>query len=124
MRALHSCCEPSCIKEPLMQELAQEHDTPWKEIIETLFPQFMAFFFPTVKLLDLRSQWEELESTKNPFAMVVMAHLKAHATTRNRRGRLQWKLTLAKMLMERGYKDRQADGEPVRKDPAKAIQPI
>ena len=29
-----------------MSEHTQEHDTPWKEIIETLFPQFMGFFFP------------------------------------------------------------------------------
>jgi hypothetical protein len=29
-----------------MTEHMQEHDTPWKEIIETLFPQFMSFFFP------------------------------------------------------------------------------
>jgi hypothetical protein len=206
-----------------MNEHTQEHDTPWKEIIETLFPQFMGFFFPnahaaidwsrapvfldkelqqivrgaatgrrfvdklvkvwqsggqetwvlvhievqgqrerafpkrmfvyhnrlfdryarpvasfvvladdsqnwrpheyrhelwgtetvfkfaTMKLLDFGDRWEELEKSKNPFALVVMSHLKAHATTRDRRGRLQWKLTLAKMLMERGYKDRQAD---------------
>ncbi|HWX42809.1 MAG TPA: hypothetical protein VN345_16785 [Blastocatellia bacterium] len=206
-----------------MNEHTQEHDTPWKEIIETLFPQFMGFFFPnahaaidwsrapvfldkelqqivrgaatgrrfvdklvkvwqsggqetwvlvhievqgqrerafpkrmfvyhnrlfdryarpvasfvvladdsqnwrphqyrhelwgtetvfrfaTTKLLDFDGRWEELEKSKNPFAMVVMSHLKAHATTRDRHGRLRWKLTLAKMLLERGYKDRQAD---------------
>jgi hypothetical protein len=206
-----------------MNKPTQEHDTPWKEIIETLFPQFMGFFFPeahaaidwsrppvfldkelqqvvrgaatgrrfvdklvkvwrkggqetwvlihievqgqrersfpkrmyvyhnrlfdryarpvasfviladgsekwrpnayrdelwgtrtvfefaTVKLLDFRNRWDELERSKNPFAMVVMAHLKAHATTRDRRGRLRWKLILTKILLERGYKDRQAD---------------
>jgi hypothetical protein len=67
------------------------------------------FEFATVKLLDFRGRWEELERSKNPFAMVVMSHLKAHATARDRRGRLQWKVTLARMLLERGYKDRQAD---------------
>ena len=67
------------------------------------------FEFVTVKLLDFRSRWEELEKSKNPFAMVVMSHLKAHATTKDRRGRLRWKLTLAKMLLDRGYRDRQAD---------------
>src|SRR5215471_16003712 len=29
-----------------MQKHTQEQDTPWKEIIEPLFPQFMSFFFP------------------------------------------------------------------------------
>jgi len=38
-----------------------------------------------------------------------MSHLKAHATKKDRQGRLRWKLTLAKMLLERGYRDRQAD---------------
>jgi hypothetical protein len=28
------------------ENTTQEQDTPWKEIIETLFPQFMNFFFP------------------------------------------------------------------------------
>jgi hypothetical protein len=28
-----------------MGDTALERDTPWKEIIETLFPQFMQFFF-------------------------------------------------------------------------------
>jgi hypothetical protein len=180
-----------------MNEPTREHDTPWKEIIETLFPQFMGFFFPeahaaidwsrapvfldkelqqvvrgaatgrrfvdklvkvwqsggqetwvlihvevqgqrergfpkrmfvyhnrlfdryarpvasfvvladesenwrpheyrhelwgtktifefaSVKLLDFRNCWEELELSKNPFAMVVMSHLKAHGTARD-----------------------------------------
>jgi hypothetical protein len=30
----------------LMNEAIQEHDTPWKEIIESLFPRFIEFFFP------------------------------------------------------------------------------
>ena len=44
-----------------------------------------------------------LESSTNPFAMMVMAHLKTRATQGNPGDRLQWKLTLAKSLYQRGY---------------------
>lgn len=59
--------------------------------------------FPVVKLLDYETQWETLEQTTNPFGVVVMAHLKTKATHRNPENRLQWKLTLLRMLYERGY---------------------
>jgi hypothetical protein len=59
--------------------------------------------------LDFQDRWKEFERSKNPFAMVVMSHLKALSTTRDSRGRLRWKVTLAKMLLERRYNDRQAD---------------
>ncbi|MEI2689585.1 MAG: hypothetical protein V9H69_07660 [Anaerolineae bacterium] len=39
--------------------------------------------FPTVKLLDYRKQWSKLEFSVNPFATVVMAHLKAQETRRD-----------------------------------------
>ncbi|MUG98664.1 hypothetical protein F7734_42795 [Scytonema sp. UIC 10036] len=32
--------------------------------------------FPIAKLLDYEAQWQTLEETTNPFAVVVMAHLK------------------------------------------------
>jgi len=31
-----------------MTKALVEQDTPWKQIIEILFPQFMQFFFPDV----------------------------------------------------------------------------
>jgi hypothetical protein len=37
--------------------------------------------FPTVKLLDYQQRWPELEASSNPFAIMVMAHLKTKATT-------------------------------------------
>ncbi|MGK7877809.1 MAG: transposase, partial [Xenococcaceae cyanobacterium] len=37
--------------------------------------------FPIVKLLDYEAQWFELEQSTNPFAVMVMAHLKTKATT-------------------------------------------
>ncbi|MBD2615002.1 hypothetical protein H6G94_27625 [Nostoc punctiforme FACHB-252] len=36
----------------------------------------MNFQFGTVKLLDYQSRWGELEKRNNPFAAVVMTHLK------------------------------------------------
>jgi hypothetical protein len=36
------------------------------------------FSFPVVKLLDLGQDWSALVNNRNPFATVVMAHLKAH----------------------------------------------
>jgi hypothetical protein len=63
----------------------------------------MGLKFPVVKLLDYEQQWSMLESNTNPFAVMVMAHLKTQATNRNPSARLQWKLTLAKSLYQRGY---------------------
>ena len=61
------------------------------------------FHFPTVKLLDYQSQWSILEESKNPFAIVIMAHLKAMATLGNNQERKKWKLHLVRLLFERGY---------------------
>ncbi len=57
--------------------------------------------FPVVKLRDLK--WSDLEASRNPFSIIVMAHLKAQATTHDPDGRSRWKVTLFKMLHERGY---------------------
>jgi len=59
--------------------------------------------FPVVKLLDYESRWDALEQSTNPFALIVMADLKAQATRRDPEGRLHWKLTLVKMLYQKGY---------------------
>jgi len=59
--------------------------------------------FPVVKLLDYLSDWSYLESSDNPFAVVVMAHLKGIETRKYPGNRLKWKLSLAKMLYGRGY---------------------
>jgi len=58
---------------------------------------------PVVKLLDYEARWDLLEQSPNPFAVVVMTHLKAQATYRDAAGRLHWKLNLVKMLYRRGY---------------------
>lgn len=59
--------------------------------------------FPSVKLLDYKERWNELEESNNPFASVVMAHLKTIETTWNNNQRYQWKLSLIKRLYRRGY---------------------
>ncbi len=59
--------------------------------------------FPIVKLLDYQEQWELLEQSTNPFAVIVMAHLTAKETTRDPQRRLQGKLSIVRGLYERGY---------------------
>lgn len=60
------------------------------------------FRFPVVKLLDYQ-QWSALEANSNPFATVVMAHLKAQETRADRSRRFEWKLALTRRLYERRF---------------------
>ncbi|MFH0822704.1 MAG: hypothetical protein V2B18_08115 [Pseudomonadota bacterium] len=59
--------------------------------------------FPVVKLLDFKTKWPFLEASRNPFSVVVMAHLKTMATGDDPEDRLRSKVRLVKMLYERGY---------------------
>jgi hypothetical protein len=59
--------------------------------------------FPIAKLLDYENQWQTLEESNNPFAVIIMAHLKTKATTGKPNERKQWKWTLIRRLFERGY---------------------
>jgi len=59
--------------------------------------------FPVVRLTDYAVKWDQLEKSANPFAVVVMAHLKALETKRNQGQRRCWKLCLCKGLYSRGY---------------------
>ena len=63
----------------------------------------MRMEFPVVKLLDYVPKWDALEADPNPFAVVVMAHLKAVETKDDDERRKYWKLYLCKRLYERGY---------------------
>ncbi len=63
----------------------------------------LTFRFGTVKLLDYRNRWAELEQSQNLFAVVVMAHLKTQETRRNLSSRKAWKLSLIRQLYEKGY---------------------
>ncbi|MBW4495177.1 MAG: Rpn family recombination-promoting nuclease/putative transposase [Oscillatoria princeps RMCB-10] len=59
--------------------------------------------FPVVKLLDYQAQWQTLEQSVNPFAVMVMAHLKTKATRGTPQEREQWKWSLVRGLFEREY---------------------
>ena len=63
--------------------------------------------FPTVKLTDYETRWSELESDPNPFAVMVMAHLRTRATKHDPNARLTSKMTLVRSLYERGYERQQ-----------------
>jgi hypothetical protein len=63
----------------------------------------LSFRFGTVKLLDWRDCLDELESSTNPFATVVMTHLKVIETKRNVDQRKAWKFALTRALYEKGY---------------------
>jgi predicted DNA-binding ribbon-helix-helix protein len=56
-----------------------------------------------VKLLDYRDRMAELDASKNPFAMVVKAHLKLQETKKDNRSRKVWKMRLIRQLYEEGY---------------------
>ncbi len=61
------------------------------------------FEFPIVKLSDYRSNWAALKTSENPFAIVVMAHLKTQETKHEPEERKTWKFRLTTMLYDRGY---------------------
>jgi hypothetical protein len=66
--------------------------------------------FPIVKLLDYAPQYQRLEADPNPFAVVVLAHLKALETRRSPDERRAWKVRLVKALYGQGR-----DSEDVRR---------
>jgi len=63
--------------------------------------------FPTIKLLDYADQWAMLQQSTNPFAIVVMAHLRAQSTQRYPHSRLRSKIELVKDLYARSYTRKQ-----------------
>jgi hypothetical protein len=65
--------------------------------------------FLNVKLIDWRGREAELEASSNPFAQVVLAHLRALETRQDPENRCQYKLALVKGLYQRGW-----DAEDVR----------
>ena len=73
------------------------------QFISECFGCRIDFTFPIAKVLDYGKNWAELEQSNNPFAVVVMAHLKAQEI-RDGLERKEWKLRLIRMLYERGFK--------------------
>ncbi|MGL5196926.1 MAG: hypothetical protein ACRC8Y_25330, partial [Chroococcales cyanobacterium] len=90
--------------------LGDEHPT-WRpnEYAYTLGEYQLKLHFPIVKLLDYQTRWEELESEQNPFALMVMAHLKTQATKGKMDERKQWKWILIRSLFERGYSRKEVE---------------
>ena len=62
----------------------------------------LIFRFPVVNLPELGRDWVALEQQRNPFAVVVMAHLKSREV-RDGAERKQWKMRLMRGLYERGF---------------------
>ncbi len=63
----------------------------------------MELTFRTTKLLDYAGRDDELEASDNPFAAVVLAHIKAMETKRDPLTRKQWKLRIVKGLYQRKW---------------------
>ena len=59
--------------------------------------------FPVVKLLDYAEHADTLEESRNPFAIMVLAHLITRQTHRHPRARYAAKIKLIKGLYERGW---------------------
>jgi hypothetical protein len=64
------------------------------------------FKFGTIKLLDYQNRWTELENSNNPFATVVMAHLKTQQTSKKPGERKTWKFSLIRRLYELGFPEK------------------
>jgi hypothetical protein len=84
--------------------LGDERDTLRPEPFESeLWGCEVSFRFPIIKLLDYLPRWAELEASQNPFAIVVMAHLKTKETRNDSVARKEWKFKLTRSLYEQGY---------------------
>jgi hypothetical protein len=70
---------------------------------EELWGCRVQFEFPIIKLLDYEPRWTELEASRNPFAVAVMAHLKTKETRNDAQARKEWKFRLTRRLYEQGY---------------------
>ncbi|MBO3457209.1 DUF4351 domain-containing protein [Aetokthonos hydrillicola Thurmond2011] len=66
----------------------------------------LSFEFGIVKLLDYEKKWAELETSDNPFATVVMAHLKTQQTAKKPQDRKRWKFSLIRRLYELGWQEK------------------
>ena len=58
------------------------------------------FKFPSVKLLDYQENWPALETSRNPFAVVVIAQIKTKETHNQPQERKAWRYRLTTMLYD------------------------
>jgi hypothetical protein len=84
--------------------LADESDT-WRpqRFQDELWGCSTHFEFPIAKLTDYEADWAALEASRNPFAVVVMAHLKTKETHKQPEARKRWRYQLTTMLYDQGY---------------------
>ncbi|NJR50658.1 MAG: cytosolic protein [Leptolyngbyaceae cyanobacterium CSU_1_3] len=84
--------------------LGDERDS-WRPqpFSEELWGCRASFEFPIVKLLDYAPRWDELEVSRNPFAIAIMAHLKTKETRNDAQARKDWKFRLTRRLYEQGF---------------------
>jgi hypothetical protein len=82
-----------------------DDDPDWRptDFHNDLFGCQAGIRFPAVKLLDFAAHEAMLEASDNPFAQVVLAHLKAQETHGDPAGRHAWKVRLVRNLYERGF---------------------
>jgi hypothetical protein len=82
-----------------------DDDPDWRpdEYRRSLLGCELSLRFPHVKLLDFAGREALLEGSANPFAHVVLAHLKARETHGSPADRHDWKLRLVRGLYERGF---------------------
>jgi hypothetical protein len=62
----------------------------------------VGFQFAVVKLLDYGADVAALEANRNPFAVIVLTHLKTQETGHDDEARRAWKVRLVKGLYKRG----------------------
>ena len=67
----------------------------------------LQFDFPTVKLLDYREQVQALEQSENPFALVVLAHLRTLQARGRGKAKKEFKKQLIRLTWQRGYSKKQ-----------------
>ncbi len=63
----------------------------------------LTFRFPVISLADYETRWDELEASRNPFALAVMAHLRVKQAHGDNLRKFAWKRELIFRLYERGY---------------------
>lgn len=81
-----------------------DQDATWRpnQFGYGMFGCRMGLEFPIIKLTDYAGSDEKFESDPNPFAAVVLAHLKTQETRRDLESRRSWKFRLIKSLYDRG----------------------
>lgn len=89
-----------------------DDDADWRptDFSSNLFGCVTGIRFPAVKLLDLSAHEGMLEASNNPFAQMVLAHLKARETRSDPAGRHVWKVRLVRNLYERGFSAKDVRG--------------